>query len=393
MIVLRSASTPPLELLCETSSPHISTNFSRGTSQYTDCQITDWNKSPSALLFLAWHEAQGQRLVIKMLRRYQDTRYSLETLNKRQQCLLEALRRNRIFTPELYLGLAPVHHLDLSQSTICIGEVMEYPTQKLLDADTEYVLLMKPQDQETRLDYLLKGGKIDSLMPLVEYIAGIHNHKVFNISPEESIRWGSNDYLMHKLEHNLELLDFLVNRCNESDWDDRKELAEKVIKVKKMAQEIALQECYHRYFHLRIDEGHIKLCHGDIKSPHIWIACDGSDGKQAWSFNILDAIDFNPMYNHIDILSDFAMLIADVQAHAPSPVPVNEMIDCYLQKTKQDNEVARRVLDYYVMEKAIVGSGISILYDDKPQLGRAFLKVAENCLESICAAGAVVCRY
>src|SRR2546426_7182628 len=51
-------------------------------------------------------------------------------------------------------------------------------------------------------------------------------------------------------------------------------------------------------------------------------------------------------YNHIDILSDFAMLIADVQAHAPSPVPVNEMIDCYLQKTKQDNKVARGVLDY-----------------------------------------------
>src|SRR5437588_501715 len=227
-------------------------------------------------------------------------------------------------------------------------------------------------------------------MPLVEYIAGIHNHKVFDLSTEECIRWGGYDYLMHKLEHNLELLDFLVKRCNESDWDDRKELAERVIKVKKMAQEIALQECYHRCFHLRIDEGHIKFCHGDIKSPHIWIASDGSDGKQAWSFNILDAIDFNPMYNHIDILSDFAMLIADVQARTQSPTLVNEMIDCYLRETNQDNEVARGVLDFYVMEKAIVGTGISILYDDKPQLGRAFLKVAENCLESICAAGAVV---
>ncbi len=393
MIVLRNASTPPLEFLCETpSSPHISANLSTGPSQYTDWQISDWNKSPSALLFLVWHEATGQQLVIKMLRPYLDTRYSLEKLNKRQECLLEALLRNRAFTPELYLGLAPMYHLDLSQSTICIGEVMEYPTIKSLDADTEYVLLMKPQDQDTRLDYLLEGRKIDCLMPLVEYIADIHNHKVFDVPKEESIRWGSYDYLMHKLEHNLELFDFLVSRCNESDWDDRKELAERVIKVEKKAQEIALQECYHQYFHLRLDEGHIKLCHGDIKSPHIWIASDGSDGEQAWSFNILDAIDFNPMYNHIDILSDFAMLIADVQAHAQSPVPVNKMIDCYLQKTKQDNKVARGVLDYYVMEKAIVGTGISILYDDKPQLGRTFLKVAENCLESIYISGGVVRR-
>lgn len=399
MIVLSSASTPLLELFCEASpSPHICANFSTDTSQLTDWQISDWNKSPSALLFLVHHKVTGQQLVIKMLRHYQDTRYSLETLNKRQQCLLEALRCNRVFTPDLYLGLAPVYDLDLSQRTIRIGKVMEYPTQELLDADTEYVLLMKPQDQETRLDYLLKKENFDSLMPLVEYIAYIHNHKVFDIQTEECIRWGGYDYLIHKLEHNLELLDFLVNRCNESDWGDRKELAERAIEVKKKAQEFALQECYHRYFHLRIDESHIKLCHGDIKSPHIWIASDGSNdsdgskGGQAWSFNILDAIDFNPMYNHIDILSDFAMLIADVQARTQSLTFVNEIIDSYLKKTKQDNEVARGVLDYYVMEKAIVGTGISILYDDKPQLGRAFLKVAENCLESISAASAVVKR-
>ncbi len=391
MIVLSSASTPPLELLCETLSfPRISTKFSREASQYTDCQITDWNKSPSALLFLVWHEATGQLLVIKMLCPYQDTRYSLETLSKRQQCLLEALRRNRVFTPQVYVGLAPSYHLDLRQRTIRIGEVMENPTKKLLDTNTEYVLLMKPQGQDARLDCLLAKGEIASLIPLVEYVADIHNRKVFCVSSEENIRWGSYDHLKHKLEHNLELLDFLANRCNESDLDDRKVLAERAIEVRKKSQEIARQDCYHRYFHLRIAEGYIRHCHGDIKSPHIWIASDGSAGKQAWSFNILDAIDFNPMYNRIDILSDFAMLIADVQARTQSRTLVNEMINCYLQRTNQDNEVARGVLDYYIMEKAIVGTGISILYDDEPQLGRAFLKVAENHLKSIRAVGAVV---
>jgi len=353
-------------------------------SLYSDCQITDWHISPSAQLFLVWHEATGQGLVIKMLRPYQDTRYSLETLDKRQRCLLEALQRNRVFTPELYLGLAPVYHLDLLKGSINIGEVMEHPTQMLLDVDTEYVLLMRPQDQETRLDYKLKMGQIDSLIPLVKYIADIHNHKTFDVSMEESIRWGSYDYLMQKLEHNLELLDFLVNRCNESDWIDRNELAQRAVEVRKTFQKEVMQECYHQYFRLRVSRDFIKLCHGDIKSPHIWIASDGSVGEQAWAFNLLDAIDFNHMYNHIDILSDFAMLIADVQARTQSPSLVDEMVDFYLQKTNQDNEVARRVLNYYVMEKAIVGTGISILYDNEPELGRAFLSVAENRLESIC---------
>src|SRR6266566_5991867 len=157
MIVLRSATRPPLETLCESSSPlRIPSNFPSAASEYTDFQITDWNKSPSAQLFLVSHNRTEQQSVIKMLCSYQDTRYSLKTLAKRQQCLLEALQRNRVFTPELYIGLAPLYHLDPHKRTIRIGEVTEDPAQTLLDADTEYVLLMKPQDQETRLDYLLR---------------------------------------------------------------------------------------------------------------------------------------------------------------------------------------------------------------------------------------------
>jgi aminoglycoside phosphotransferase family enzyme len=379
MIVLRSATTPPLETHCESSSPlYIPSNLPGTTSEYTDFQITDWNKSPSAQLFLVSHNRTEQQSVIKMLCSYQDTRYSLKTLAKRQQCLLGALQRNRVFTPELYIGLAPLYHLDPHKRTIRIGEVIENPTQTLLDADKEYVLLMKPQDQETRLDYLLENREYESLIPLVMYVTDIHHHKVCNLSTEEGIRWGSYDYLIQKLEHNLQLLDFLVDRCGESDWDDREELANRAIEVRKMAQEFAIQERYCRYFQHRIDQGFIKLCHGDIKSPHIWIASDGRNGQQAWSFNILDAIDFNPMYNHIDILSDFAMLIADVQARAQSSLLVNEMVNCYLRETNQDNEIARAVLDFYILDKAIVGTGISILYDDKPQLGREFLKVAEH---------------
>ncbi|GAC1665798.1 MAG: hypothetical protein NVS9B9_26800 [Ktedonobacteraceae bacterium] len=388
MIVLSSASTLSLELIREISSS-VSITFSSGTSPFTDCLITDWHTSPSALLFLVTHAAKRQQLVVKMLRPYKDTRYSLKTPNERQQCLLEALKRNRVFTPELYVGLAPLYHLDLPQRTISIGEIMEHPTKESLDADTEYVLLMKPQDCDYRLDCLLAKGEYNSLHPLVEYIADIHNQKVFCVSSAESTRWGSYDHLKHKLEHNLELLDFLVCRCNESAWDDREELAERVSRVKETSEEFAKQNCFQQYFPMRTANGYIRHCHGDIKSPHIWIASDGSSGEQAWAFNILDAIDFNPMYNHIDILSDFGMLIADVQARTQSPSLVNEMIDCYLRETNQDNEVTRGVLDFYVLDKAIVGTGISILYDNEPQLGRAFLNVAEHRLQSIRTVGAV----
>lgn len=391
MIVLRRASTPPLASLFDAkTSPSISTVFSNVTQIYTEWMIADWSDSPSALLFLVEHETSGERRVIKMLRSYQDTRYSLETLEKRQQCLLEGLERNRVFAPELYLGLAPVYHLDLAQGTICIGETMRYPTQMLLDFNTEYVLLMRPQEQENRLDYLLDEQKTDSLVPLAQYVAEIHNQKAFDLLPSESLHWGNYDYLMRKLEHNFGLLGFLIDRCSESEWNDHKEITQAAIWVKTKFQEVVKQGFYHQYFHMRVSNGYIRLCHGDIKSPHIWIELCDSTGKLPWTFNLLDAIDFNDMYNHIDILSDFAMLIADVQARTQSSAIVDQMIASYLHNTNQDDEVARTVLDYYIMEKAIVGTAISIIYDDKAELGRSFLKVAQNRLQSMCSVGVTV---
>lgn len=321
--------------------------------------------------------------IVKMLCCYKDTRYSLETPEKRQECLVEGLQRNREFTPDIYLGLAPLYGFDLEKGTIRIGNIMHDPTRDLLDEHTEYVLVMKPQDEETRLDYLLAYGETAGLLPLTDYVAEIHNHRISSLSPEEGARWGSYDHLIGKLRHNLELLDFLAAKCDESEWPDRCELKDRAINLKRSFEEIVTSGGYVEYFQQRVDEGYIMLCHGDIKSPHVWIEPDADNRQRIAAINILDAVDFNPVYNHIDILSDFAMLVADVQARTGDPALVERMIDCYLQKTNQDNEVARSVLDYYVMEKAIVGTGISILYDDVPKLGRAFLDVAETRLASL----------
>ena len=345
--------------------------------------IKAWQESPRCVLLFVENTSSKEPLVLKKLSAYKDTRYSLETLDERHRCLIEALRRNRIFTPKIYIGLARWRGIDAQRGTISIDEVIENPTETSLDEDAEYVLLMKLLEEERRLDQLLAKREYACLLPLAEYVATIHKYPALQISLEESIRWGSYDHLMHKLDHNLELLDFLVSRCNKSDWPDREELVRRVTEVKVSFRQIAGQKKYPRYFDQRIAGGYIKHCHGDIKSPHIWLASEEKNSEQERPFNFLDAVDFNPMYNHIDVLSDFAMLIADVQARTDDAGLVDALIDRYLTKTYQDNAVARAVLDYYIMEKAIVGTGISILYDGVPDLGRAFLKVAETRLASL----------
>src|SRR5207247_1238668 len=80
---------------------------------------------------------------------------------------------------------------------------------------------------------------------------------------------------------------------------------------------------YQHFFEQRVQKDRIKRCHADLKAPNIWIAplpLPGTQNeywyhKEPWKYvYLLDAIDFNPMYGYIDILSDFAMLVTDIHA-------------------------------------------------------------------------------
>ena len=98
---------------------------------------------------------------------------------------------------------------------------------------------------------------------------------------------------------------------------------------------------------------------------------------------LLDAADFNPSYTHIDILSDIALLAADIQARTNSLSLANCLLESYLEMNGQRDEVSRAVLGYYLVEKAIVGAAVSLVYDHLPELGHAFLRVAEQRLEDL----------
>src|SRR5713226_1150964 len=99
-------------------------------------------QSGYSLLLFARHAVTSEHVVIKILRKYKDTVFSLETISERQQCQLEALHWNRVFTPKVYIGLAAICSLDLYQKSIGIDKVIINPTKEMLDPNAEYVLLM-----------------------------------------------------------------------------------------------------------------------------------------------------------------------------------------------------------------------------------------------------------
>lgn len=320
----------------------------------------------------------GERIAIKKLREFEDKRYDLKTLFQRHNCLLEGIQWNRKFTYHGdYIGLGRIASEEGKQ--ICFNQLIRYPESiGELDKDAEYAVLMNWLSHRYRLDNLLQQASEKSLTRhltrLVHYIVDLHQNVAGSCSPE----WGSTDKLWEKIKHNMELLEDVKY----ADGDLYKELS---------LMKPSLYAIFHRHEDLfRERFKWIKRCHGDLKCSNIWIA------KR---IHILDTIDFNSSYSNIDTISDFAMLVVDIQAHLlylnNTMVQIDEhisnrctmvakmLIRQYFDLTDQNNEPSTSVLDFYLLEKAIVRSAISVAYDKHPELGWSYFRIAEMHLKKV----------
>src|SRR6266516_3348325 len=339
---------------------------------------------PACILF-ARHSFSKESIVLKLLYEHKDTRYSLATVSDRHRCQLEALQWNRIFTPNIHIGLARICRLDHDRKGIEIDEIIENPGLETLAPNTEYALLMRQLPTGRRLDLILTEEAYAPLQRyiqlLIKYVMHIHTTLVaLSIPMEDATKWGSFVPLQEKLAHNLEFLDQIMATKNKDQYSSFYWLKDSLLQVFEQFK-------YLDYFERRVHEERIKRCHGDLKAPNIWIAPLPLPGtpneywyhKEPWKYvYLLDAVDFNPMYSYIDILSDFAMLVTDIHARTKSLELANQMIENYLELTDQQDKACRLVLAYYLVEKAIIGAAVSILYDNLPDLGLDFLKVAST---------------
>src|SRR5260370_34412506 len=100
VLVVHSSPSLPLEELSE--APSFGDSDSVSSTSFLvphDYLIKDRRQSECTLILFTQNVDTGQRLVMKILRDYTDTRYSLETISKRQPAQLKALERNRVHTP------------------------------------------------------------------------------------------------------------------------------------------------------------------------------------------------------------------------------------------------------------------------------------------------------
>jgi aminoglycoside phosphotransferase family enzyme len=353
-------------------------------TELCDFDIEGVQKSESAWVLFVRSSTTTKQLVIKVLCDYQDARYRQGTTKERQSCQIEALAWNRIFSPHNYYGLARIDDLRVEHKKIILDKILSYPHQQELHPTSDYALVMHRLPQESSLISLLHQEDETSLRHhiqfLIQHIIQIHQH-LAPLSLEESNRWGSIQQLQKKLDHNLSLADSVLIAAKDSQPIYPKPFRETFQSLKDTFYQRFVWNRYADYFKQRVWNNCIKRCHGDLKAPNIWIESGYASDEKCIS--ILDTIDFNPMYCHIDTLSDFATLVIDLQARTRSTDLADFMIVQYLKATHQQDKISRAVLNYYLFEKAYVGAAISIVYDALPELGAAYLQVASLRLKAL----------
>jgi len=327
--------------------------------------------------------------VLKVLLPRQDSRVNLTSLSSRRACQIEGLRWNTHFTEGVYLGLVPLPAYDFKSNlkSISIGSLISVEEARVLhelDLTVEYGLLMRALPDERRLDNVLQTTNGESLHLLLERlvkrISHIHNTlpsllEEVNLSAS-SDQPGSYEQIKRKLDHNLNFLHSVIDLDNERYG----ELCRSLIGG---LRDIINDPLYKNYFSSRLDHHFVKRCHGDLKAPNIWIM-EGSEQTYDHGVKILDAIDFNNSYCTIDILSDFAMLVVDVELRTQADAYEDRMIKEYLRLTDQShNAAAYPLLSYYLVEKAMINAIVNILYDQQPDLGLKFLHQAKQYMEKL----------
>src|SRR5712692_5275110 len=111
--------------------------------------IVDVQERGTSTLFFTKARDTGEHIVIKKLSQYKDTRYDLETVEKRNKCLREALKFNSRFTSGIFIGVARIREINTDQ--IVIDEIKADPDEEL-DPEFDHALLMRKLPENRWLD-------------------------------------------------------------------------------------------------------------------------------------------------------------------------------------------------------------------------------------------------
>ncbi len=240
------------------------------------------------------------------------------TLEKRKFQCEEELRLNRRTAPEIYLEV------------VTIGGT---PNQPHLNKEPaiEYMVKMHQFPQTALLSQILLAGELNELHieSLAQMIAEFHT-SIDIASP--SSPYGSTEAVSHPIHENFLQIGERISSA---------------VLLKRLQQieqrNSAFTHKKYKLFEQRKREGFIRDCHGDLHLNNILLL----DGQP----RLFDCIEFNPELRIIDVISELAFLIMDLEQHQRAKL-ANLLLNSYLERSGDYEGV--RLLRFYLCYRAMV---------------------------------------
>jgi len=247
------------------------------------------------------------------------------TLARRRYFCTEEVRLNQRLAPSLYLRTVPI-----------TGSI-DRPVFDGEGEPIEYAVMMRRFPQQARLDSLLVANQLPvaAMDALGETLAALHD--AAPRAPADSPH-GRPERIGAPMLDNFEVLQALAPDDwrelvqNARDWTCRG--------LDKLAP----------VMELRAQQGYIRECHGDL---HL-----GNTLQWQGEFVLFDAIEFDPGLRWIDLMSDLAFVLMDLEARGALQ-HAHRLKNAYLEASSDYQGLA--LLRLYLVYRAMVRAKIAIL--------------------------------
>ncbi len=248
------------------------------------------------------------------------------TLERRAFYCREELRLNRRLAPELYLTVVSITGTERQPLLCGSGEAIEYAVK------------MRQFDQAAQLDRVLARNEL--LPAHIDLLAAIvsHFHQNLPSAPVESPFGTAAAVRQPVLENFIQIRAHLQKTA----------LLQRLAPLEAWSH----QQCEQLKdtFAARKADGFIRECHGDMHLRNMALI----DNKVV----VFDCIEFNENLRWIDVISEIAFLVMDLQDRQ-QPQLAQRFLNAYLEKT--GDYAGLRVLRFYQLYRAMVRTKVDAI--------------------------------
>jgi aminoglycoside phosphotransferase family enzyme/predicted kinase len=248
------------------------------------------------------------------------------TLEKRRFYCGEEVRLNRRFAPDIYLDVVTISGTPARPQPGGNGEVLDYAVR------------MRQFPDDGLLSQLAARHALDAthIDQLIQTVSSFHQDAP-SAPPEDS--FGDPAHTHHWIRENFQHIQPLLTTADRPDT------------VEQLRQ--WSEDEYARLTGLlqaRKDAGAIRECHGDLHLGNITLI----DGR----VTPFDCIEFNPALRWIDVFSEVAFLLMDLDDRG-QPQFASRFLNGYLQDTGDYDGLG--MLRYYLVYRAMVRAKVAVL--------------------------------